>query len=582
MESIEMSVTDKVFQQFGVRLLHMACWTRTYPTCKFVEKTDSNYHPSPDWVTVRACRLVSTEWNNLISAVFRAEGKPQLIFDVIRYPPAEKAQMQAEFAFEVLSKATNGLLTDYRKSPNDFPPVKLALPISVFYMNMTGRFINLWEGLVRFLVEIDFDLPADASINLSGFLQPMENLKKVKFGSTGQKIEIGRNGGYSRLLREYRNHPKIIQSFLSAAKNVTSFTLHHSYRLDRIPSLLNIVLPAKVEFLDVPLVNNDSVAGQRSVETGCDSLKHLIIRSPTPPKTYKGKTPTHIFSLMKRHAPSLEVLELAAYANDTGDLEMSRYAKLEAKNRFRIGIKERMPNLHTLKVQGACWEIFQMESYQRNLPALKNLKLIPVFRPNQIEPLYKSKSETVESLMLCCLEGIPIEMIRGFSMNFPTLKKLCVVVMKFDASLKVCFREFRALKVLHVLCGPDDARYRGWLSEAISGVPAEEQNALTGEQITLSDVMERHGKSPSLRNLKDLEEFKLLVKDQSAMKQRTDVSVMVRTTFFQMPKLKRVILSVDTLQISEYQNQYIRKENVYGLKIEWHYSHRFEEYHELF
>ncbi|CAL8115968.1 unnamed protein product [Orchesella dallaii] len=93
---------------FWTRLLHMECWTCTYPTCKFVKKIDSSYHTSQDCITVCACRLVSMEWNNLISALFRA------IFDVIRYPHAKKVQMQTESTFEVLRKVTNGLLTNYR------------------------------------------------------------------------------------------------------------------------------------------------------------------------------------------------------------------------------------------------------------------------------------------------------------------------------------------------------------------------------------------------------------------------------------------------------------------------------------
>ncbi|ODN06197.1 Kinesin-like protein KIF3A [Orchesella cincta] len=568
--------TEKALRLFRFKILHLACSMDPTPE-SLLDRVDPKYCPSPDYDTVRACRLVSKDWNEEISEVFRAAGKPLLIINPLTYLQKRKKHVDPESLLETLSAPLvrpEFLLSENVDLP--FPPFKLYLPSSFFYKEMESSFLTAWKTFEEHIYELHFDFPADSTMRFYWPSFHLESLKVIKFKCT---CDLRQAMGIIRYLPpnpfQHGNYMYIIQAILNAAPNAESFTLH-SYAPQFTPDLFRLTFPSGIQFLDIPLVKMDPkdvepCLGSRVGNSCCrKNVKHLIIRAPLP--TYKNDgnrvTGCHASFLMEEYKQGLETLELATSGKEIDHIiwTMRRdyvYEPLE------IEFREPLRKLHTLTMHAGNWEISAMQSYKKMLPSLKKLKLTYISRQSQIEALYKSRSNTVESLNISFIYGLPFEVIEGFANNLPFLRELDIILRDMDESVKVCFQRFKSLRKLHVLCtcsNSNEGRER--LNTAVTGIPVEDHKAVLSEDAVLLDVIKKHQNSPSLRDLKDLEELKLIVEGNL----QSDVSIMFRATFLRMSKLKRLILSQDTLKISNDQKDYVRKENQYGLDIQWHYE----------
>ncbi|CAL8123329.1 unnamed protein product [Orchesella dallaii] len=572
----EETSSEKALRLFRFKILHLACSMDPLPE-SLLDRVDPNYRPSPDYDTVRSCRLVSKDWNEEISEVFRAAGKPLLIINPLTHLQKRKKHVDPESLLETLSAPLVRpafLLSENIDLP--FPPFKLYLPSSFFYKEMENGFLSAWSTFQNHIYELHFDFPADSTMRFYWPSFHLENLKVIKFKCT---CDLRQAMGITRYLPpnpfQHGNYMYIIQAILNAAPNTESFTLH-CFAPQFTPDLFRLTLPTGLQFLDVPLVKMDPKDVEPCLESqfgnSCcrKNIKNLIIRAPLP--TYKNEgsrvNGCHASFLMEQYKNSLETLELATSGKEIDHIiwTMRRdyvYEPLE------IEFRESLKKLHSLTMHAGNWEISEMESYQKFLPSLKKLKLTYICRESQIGALYKTRSNTVESLTISFIYGLPFEVIDGFARNLPFLRELEIILRDMDESMQVCFQKFKSLRKLHVLCtcsNGSDGRER--LNSAVTGIPVEDHKALISEDVVLLDVIRKHENSPSLRDLKELEELKLIVEGNL----QTDVSTMFRTTFLRMPKLKRLILSQDTLKISNDQKDYVRKENQYGLDIQWHHE----------
>jgi len=233
---------------------------------------------------------------------------------------------------------------------------------------------------------------------------------------------------------------------------------------------------------------------------------------------------------------------------------------------LKLEIDKPLRKLRHLSLHAGNWEIGGMTSYQAILPSIKSLQLTLITSQSQIKDLFRSRSETLEKLKLSFINEMPYEVMRGFADNLPKLRELDVIVKENYSGLPICFQGFPRLKKLHlVYAGCNSEEGREVLNWAVTGIPIEDYRALVNCDMTILEAIEKFEDYASLRNLLELEELKLCVKSNSKM----DISIMLRTTFLRMKKLRKIILSEKTLTIEDDQKDYIRKENQYGISFEW-------------
>jgi len=233
---------------------------------------------------------------------------------------------------------------------------------------------------------------------------------------------------------------------------------------------------------------------------------------------------------------------------------------------LKLDIKKPLRKLKHLSLHAGNWEIGGMTSYQVYLPSIKSLQLTLITSQNQIQELFSSRSETMEKLKLSFINEMPYEVMQGFSTNLPWLRELDLIVKEKYSALHICFQRFLRLRKLHVVyagCNSDEGREL--LNWAVTGIPVGDYRDLINCDRTMLETIEKFQDHGSLRNLLELEELKLFVKSNSKM----DISVMLRSTFLRMRKLRKIILSEKTLTIEDGQKDYIRKENQYGISFEW-------------
>jgi len=320
-----------------------------------------------------------------------------------------------------------------------------------------------------------------------------------------------------------------------------------------------------LEYCD-PYSDHFDNAGQTSCFSCKSRLKHLVIRSPL--RSFRREeeiTSCHASFLLEKYGRSLEQLELDVSGQEMDHIiwTMRRDFVYEP---LKLEITKPLRKLRRLSLHAGNWEISGMTSYQTLLPSINSLRLTLITSPSQIEDLYRSRSETLEKLKLSFINDMPYDVMRGFADNLPWLRELEVSVKEKYTGLHICFQGFLRLKKLHLVyngCNSEDGKEL--LNWAVTGIPIDEYRNIVNGDLTVLEAIEQYQYNASLRNLLELEELKLLVKSNYKM----DISIMFRTTFLRMPRLKRLILSEKTMTIEDEQKDYIRKENQYGLSFQW-------------
>lgn len=497
--------------QFRFKILHQAC---SMDPCaeSSLDRTDPRYKPSPDYDTIKACRLVCKDWNEEISAVFLAAGKSVLIVNPLLHIQKKKRQVtnhEPEALLEAL-KVPLVRPENLRNSDLPFPPFKLSLPPGFFYKNVENEFVHsAWCHFERYLHEIHFNLPADSTMRFYWPQLNLCNVKKIKFKCTNETHSCNKLGGLSSLHHNpflHGNYMYLLQQVLNSAVNAETFILQ-CYAPHFAPGLYRMTFPKGIKYMDVPLVKMSPDELEDCLENGPRSqangaLKCLILRAPL--RTFKrddGVTALHGSFLLQKYGGSLEHLELNVSGQEWDHI-IWRMRSDYVYEPLKIDLSTPLRKLTSLELHAGIWEISGMKSYQSQLPSLKNLKLTLITKDCQIKELYQSRTESVERLTLSFINDMPYEVLRGFADNLPCLKELDVIVRDLEPGLHLCFQGFPRLKKLHVVyngCNSDEGREA--LCSAITGIPKENYKELANDEITILDAIKTYEDYSSLRNL---------------------------------------------------------------------------------
>lgn len=479
----------------------------------FLDRIDPEYKPSPDYDTVRACRLVSKAWHDEITAIFLYTGKPLMVINpMTQLQQTKRWQSAVQEPEIILDTIKSGLVRPDSLSPETcdlpLPPFRLHLPSALFYQEVENLFIHsTWPHFERYIYELHLCLPADSTMRFYWPEMHLENLRRIKIKCTNETQSAHKIGGLSQLHNPFANgnYMYLIQQILHGAKSAESFTLH-CYAPHFAPGLFRMLLPCYTEFLDVPLVKMTQAEFTDCLENGrdvnCINLRHLIIRSPV--RIYRREDEIdarYATFMLRKFASSVEQLELNVTGQEWDHIVWTMRRDY-VYDPLQVEMTEPMRKLKSFSLHAGLWEVCGTVNYQVLLPQLRNLKLTMITRESQIKSLYQSKSTTVERLRLSFVNEMPYEVVKGFVDSLPFLREFDVTIKELNPGLHLCFQGFlrlRRLSVGYTFCNSEEGKEL--LVWAITGIPGEEQREIMNEEMTMLDAIKNFENCSSLRNL---------------------------------------------------------------------------------